>query len=532
MGIAALGMIGSACGDEGNVGGDTASGGAPAGGGGSGGAGAMGGGGSGGAGAMGGATTTSAGGGGSLASSLVVELVPQSGVSGVQRVSFAVPLAPNQLADADRVRVSAGVEIPAARRGLAPRSDGSLRSVQLQIEVDVDAVSEVVVELDADAAGDLSLVPVEDTLVAPDGESGPRVWALLPAAWLSASGVAGPLSPEGDAVGDEAAWASLCNYATWDDSAFFAEDWQGSAGVWLYDRGTVLYRGYARRGDLVPLRSAYVETSLYRNALTGSGSATRNGVPGAADDVKYTYAQNLAIHYLLTGDDRFRESAEGIALGIAELWPSPSYAGGADFWTERHAGFALLAYVWAAMISDDQASTLWNEADEAVAAYLDLQDTYPAGYDDAVARCFAHHADAHGESYGYFGCSPWMSAILADGLDAYATEEGLHASGASAAIVKLGRVLARDGRDPNGIPFYWMGVGTTADETDPYYEHIGESAYVVAMAWHHDGKADADLRNAADDLVATFAGEGVVGQIRSFNWQCRSAVATPWFLSP
>jgi hypothetical protein len=520
LGIATLGFL--ACGDDGSIGGDAGSGGVPTGGAGSG---------AGGAGA-GGATTTSTGGGGSLPSSLVVELVPESGVSGLQRVNFAVPLAPGQLADADRVRVSAGAELSAARRGLAPRSDGSFRSVQLQIEVDVDAVTEVTVEIDADAAGELSLVPVEDTLVAPNGQSGPRVWALLPAAWLSGSGVAGPLAPEEDSVGDETAWASLCNYATWGSDAFFADSWQSNAGVWLYDRGTAFYRGYARRGDLVPLRSAYVETSLYRNAITGSGSGTRNGVPGAANDVKYAYAQNLALHYLLTGDDRFRESAEGMALGMAELWPSPAYAGGADFWTERHAGFALLAYVWAAMISDDQAATLWAEADEAVAAYLDLQDTYPAGYDDPAARCFAHHADAHGESYGYFGCSPWMSAILADGLDVYAAEGGLHASGASTAIVKLGRILARDGRAPNGIPYYWMGVGTTQDETDPYDEHIGESAYVVAMAWYHDGKTDGDLRDAADELVATFAGEGVVGQIRSFNWQCRSAVATPWYLTP
>ena len=34
------------------------------------------------------------------------------------------------------------------------------------------------------------------------------------------------------------------------------------------------------------------------------------------------------------------------------------------------------------------------------------------------ARCFAHTATAHGESWGGSGCSPWMSAILADALEA------------------------------------------------------------------------------------------------------------------
>src|SRR6185295_6527167 len=137
-----------------------------------------------------------------------------------------------------------------------------------------------------------------------------------------------------------------------------------------------------------------------------------NGVPpDGANDVKYAYSQNLALHYLLTGDDRYRESAEGIALGMSELWADPGYAGGSDFWTERHAGFSLLAYVWAMIVSDDQSAAFRQLADEAVDAYLSMQSTYPAGYTDPDARCFAHTADAHGESGAYFGCSPWMSAI-------------------------------------------------------------------------------------------------------------------------
>ena len=54
-----------------------------------------------------------------------------------------------------------------------------------------------------------------------------------------------------------------------------------------------------------------------------------------------------------------------------------------------------------------------------------MQESFPAGYGDADARCFAHTADAHAEDFGTWGCSPWMSAILADGLDAYATERGI-----------------------------------------------------------------------------------------------------------
>ena len=47
-----------------------------------------------------------------------------------------------------------------------------------------------------------------------------------------------------------------------------------------------------------------------------------------------------------------------------------------------------------------------------------------------------------------------MSAILADALDAYATERGgADAIAARAAIVKLGKIIARDGRDSTGKPF-------------------------------------------------------------------------------
>jgi hypothetical protein len=124
-----------------------------------------------------------------------------------------------------------------------------------------------------------------------------------------------------------------------------------------------------------------------------------------------------------------------------------------------------------------------------------------------------------------------MSAILADGLDQYATERGgADAAAARAAIVKLGRIIARDGRAPGGRPYYWMGIGSTADVADDYDEHWGESAYVIGMAWHHDGRGDATLKASADSLMTGLADNGESGHMRSFNWQCRSAVGAAYFL--
>jgi hypothetical protein len=183
------------------------------------------------------------------------------------------------------------------------------------------------------------------------------------------------------------------------------------------------------------------------------------------------------------------------------------------------------------IVSDDQSAQFRTLADTAVDAYLDMQATYPPGYTDPDARCFAHTADAHGESGAYFGCSPWMSAILADGLDQYARETDPDRSAkVRASLVELGRIIAQRGIQPDGRPYYFMGVDTDQNMIDDYNEHFGESAYLIAMAWLYSGGTDSTLRTAADTLVARLGTDGEAPHIRSFNWQCRSAVAGPWFL--
>lgn len=470
-----------------------------------------------------------------LGTSVTVHLVPTDGVSGSQRVNFAIPLQPGQLDDAARVRVLVGgKELEAGHRALAVHPDGSIRSVQVQFDLDVSGESDIEVRLgEMPTVASLPLVSVDTTLVTPDGEKGPRIWALLPAKWLSGSGFAGKLVPTSeDGSGPGAAWSKLCDYDRYGTDAFLASGYETDRAVWLFDRGTALYRGYARRGEIGPLRSAYVETAMYRNRITGTGTSARNGCPGGGgDDVKYAYSQNLALHYLLTGDERYRESAEDIALGMSTLWSDPGYAGGSDFWTERHAGFGLLAYVWAMIVSDDKKADFEKLADAAVDAYLSMQAKYPPGYMDADARCFAHTADAHGESGAYFGCSPWMSAILGDGLEQYATEsDATRAEKVRSSLVQLGRIIARRGIQPDGRPYYFMGVGTMENMTDDYDEHYGESAYLIAMSWFYSGKTDVELRSAADALTAHLGTDGSAPHIRSFNWQCRSAVAGSWFL--
>jgi hypothetical protein len=413
---------------------------------------------------------------------------------------------------------------------LATWPDGSIRALQLQVDVDVGRTTALDVQVGvATAAAALARVDVATTLVAADGTSGPRVWAVLPASWLAPSQVAGPVVTAASVAGTSlGAWVARCDYARWDADAFLAAS--SDRGAWLYDRPTALYRGYAGNGSRDTLESAYREAAIYRAGVSGTGSSTRIGVPGAADDLKYHYTQGMALHYLLTGDDRFREAAENVAVRAHDLWSSPGYAGGSDFWTERNAGFALLAYEWAAAVSDDRAATFATWANQAVDAYLPMQDVSAYAW-ESDARCFAHSADAHGEGFGYVGCSPWMSAILADGLDAHARRTGGdRAAAARTSLVRLGKMIARHGLDGEGRPYYWMGAGVSRAEVDGYDEHWSESAYVVAMAWHWGGRTDAALRASALALAEGFRTQGYVGQLRSFNWQCRSATMTPAFL--
>lgn len=468
-------------------------------------------------------------------------LSPAPGISGRRRVSFAVPLSAGRTRQVELRAFAGGAELATGSRGLARWPDGSWRAIEVQVEVDVGLLQSLELEL-GPASTALALVPVADTLVEEQlggmTVSVPAVWVTLEAEALAGSGVFGRLSPESaSSLAPSSAWARLCDYARWDTQAFLSAGAATAREVWLYDRPTVLYRGHARRGDLPTLQSAYREASLYfRRVSLAGGSASLNLPQGGGTDAKYVYTQGLAYHYLLTGDDRYREAAEGLAT-LADGLFDPEYVAG-QHWTERHAGFTLLAAVHAAIVSDDRAAELWATAARRVAAYLAVQ----AGYTEtpansaASARCFGHDKVAADENDPYpatMVCSPWMSAILADALDTYASEVGgADAARVQASLISLGRRLAAsDDVSPEGQPHYVLGVDGLA-VPDEYHEHWGETAYVVALADLLSGRSDPALDQAAQRLAAGFHSLGEVGQVRSFNWQCRSAVSTPALLRP
>ena len=96
----------------------------------------------------------------------------------------------------------------------------------------------------------------------------------------------------------------------------------------------------SRRRDLLTLETAYREIAdpPRRHHRHRHGDADRISAP---DHAKYHYTQNMAIHYLLSGDDRFGEAAEAAGRRTAVVWPSPGYAGGEDVSFGRRTAFYL-----------------------------------------------------------------------------------------------------------------------------------------------------------------------------------------------
>ncbi len=448
--------------------------------------------------------------------------------SAKQRINFAVPFGQAWLTDEKLISVVQNdVIVPFARRVLSKHHDGSIRSVQVQFDLAVSGETDVKVRIETAAVdATLTIQSVDTTLTKTGSAEMPKVWARLPATWLSASAVGGLLLPTADTPTEFAAWEKLCNYDKNNYDSFVSQ--QSDASVWLYDRPTTLYRGYFRRGDSGTLASAYKEISLYRAGLKGSGTSTAIGLSDKADDIKYYYAQGLAMHYLLTGDDRYREAAENVADRVSKLFTAYSYKG-SGFWTERHAGFGLLAFMWASVVSDDKAASYVKLADDAITGLVATQGRAVTGYTDTAARCFSHSADSHGEDYGYDGCSSWMSAITADGIEFYVRErDGAQQSSARDMLVKLGRFFAQK-HDSSGKPYYWNGSNGKSGEEDEDDEHWGESAYLAGLAYFYSGGTDAALRDAAVAYAKGTSQNGSAPHMRSFNWQCRSAVATSYF---
>lgn len=416
--------------------------------------------------------------------SINVELVATEGVSpGVPVVaSFGVPFPRGSITPAGltTLRVSDGNgEIPAYVEALTPwrhRRNGALDQASVRVAL-------VQVERSFSASGQrqtltLSWGGAPRTLNRParalrastwyavndaefasaDGVMEPRVYALLPASWLSRGVLRGtPALPfAADHPESRDSPAAMDAITTWPgyseseralkndfytvtnrhDPLVAANNlcpYKTAFEPWLYDRPATMFTLYFRSGFFSALRSAVRNAEFYRARVNPSGLFTLDPT-----DNKYAFNESLAYAYWATGDATFLAEIQRTAdahNGSQHAW-TPALG----FWTERSVAFKLMAHsvAWEIDGSPSRATSI----DAIIAALAEHQDGANGAIPAAgrVDGGWYHSGAQHGDwDAAAFGGSTWMTALLSDALRrAYVADEG---SGIAQMIRRSGSFL-------------------------------------------------------------------------------------------
>src|SRR3989344_1466322 len=350
--------------------------------------------------------------------SISLRLVPSVASPGTSElVSLGVPFPPNTLFDATRVRVlnASGNEIPAYVNPIAYwhflANPTAIRSVLVQFRMDMSGGGERTVTIDYSTTRQSSLTAqvYAGGLMAgkTTGAEVARILTVLPADWLVNSQVIGPQVTK-------SANTSYADYETWFETFYAAaQNYSYTTDTnWLFDRATTIYKQYIRTGNVNYLREAYNSATFYRTHIGTNGSFDlRSG------DWKYTYAEPLAIHYLLTGDERFKTTISSVASGWRNGF-DPSYTVGNGFWTERHAGMGWITALHAWQILGTQSTK------DYALYYANTLINHVSNPPDnrGADGCWRHQSYDHDSSEfnsDYAGCSAWMSTITLDALWQY-----------------------------------------------------------------------------------------------------------------
>lgn len=442
-------------------------------------------------------------------------------------VSFGIPFPPDMLLDASRVRVldENGAEIAAY---VAPKvywhfkpNNSAIRSVLVQLRMDFPTMTERNLSFNISASRQLSL-PAQnyvDGLISgkTTGTEIPAVFAVLSPEWMVGSLVAGPQVTK-------AANAGFTDYEQWFES-FYAQAQNyayGTATNWLFDRTTAIYKQYIRTGNVNYLREAYNSASYYRTHISTGGSC-----PGSFDlrscDWKYAYNEPLALHYLLTGDERYKNAA----ILVADGWDggfNPDYTVGNGFWTERHAGFGWLAALHAWEITGTQTHK------DRVTRYANTLINHVTNPPDnrGADGCWRHDSfdhDAAEFSSNYAGCSAWMSVIILDALWQYWTmTEDTRVGAVARNFVSFLEVYGWVATDRTYyFPSSQVAASSYANSEDQWTDlHNLELIFAYALAYGFDN--DTTRRQAYMNKINQIRGifnSGPSGTFRAFNWAFR-----------
>jgi imidazolonepropionase-like amidohydrolase len=362
------------------------------------------------------------------------------------------------------------------------------------------------------------LIPVEQTQIIKKEEGYdfhcPKVLAILPAKHLCASAVAWQQVP-----------AAENQAAAWFDQ-HLSEQFPGSlkhiaskaVEAHLYDRPATYAKIYGRYGEEKYLLAALQSNEFYIQHLGPDGFFKLK--PG---DFKYIYSEGSALMYMLTGDERFRDAVNLGLVGWSK-WKRIEYTG-KDFWTERHAGTGLAAYLHAYELSGDPAQLAM--ARRYFEAVLSLQ-VHPLDGKPSDGA-WLHTADSHGDGNGWTS-SAWMSALLMDSIWKLWQVSGDERCPMSLAMYS--KFAQKNAITPDGKGVYYMvnspGRGKSEDPESP--PHNMEACYVLAMGYYLSGGSDESLLASIEKLWPPLMNDGANAPGRKFNWRFRETSMLVWFL--
>lgn len=502
---------------------------------------------------------------------LEVKLQALAETPGREIVSFGVPFPPGVLADDTNLAVFSGdAELPIAAKVLAPwRIDGqprTARSVLLQFELDFTKkpTQSVTVSWSRPPTRPRRpVVPPETLLVKKDHITKmrdqfailpyeePRVLAILPARWLCDSWAAGPQVTVADNK-----WLPDYDKACLDtyhraEAERSTKDLNlsGAYAEQQLDRTILLYRMYFRSGDANLARDAFHHATFYRSQVVsaeqshrGRGALALKHSPEELAtgwlDVKYAYAEGLALHYLLTGDARFQASIDDQCA----FWDSEfgsfirnDYTQHPRGWNERFAAFAWLNWLHAYQLTGNTHCLL--RARELCDNVYNMQFLPTDGFKPDGS--WRHSSEHHGEGGNTLGSSVWMSAFLIDAIFQHwlltGDERCPHMLTAYCEFAERYGVHWFSWADQQSTvdmvprwpqPWYYASALTGGlDDTGGESDHNIETGYLFLMG--HYFRPDPRYLTWARALLHSHATRV---HPRMFNWSYRASPQAVWFL--
>ena len=470
--------------------------------------------------------------------SVTITLLPQVDLTGQCLVSLGLPFGPGWVVDDARIRVTDahGHELPAYTRPLARWwSEGkgdSLRSVLVQFEHEFAGRAPCSVTVTWDqprtkrrnrevAVADTQIELRHEPPARPErylafGYRVPRVLSLLPADWLCASLLAWQQVPA--ARNTVAPWFEQHLAASFPGSLphLSARDYSAH----LFDRPATYLKLYVRSGEAQHLVAGLQAVDFYLQHLGEDGFFNLK----PEHDVKYVFTESFALAYLLTGEPRLLAGVER-ALKAWETHTRIEYRG-EGFWTERHHGFGMLAYLHAYEVTGNRAHLEKATRYFAAAWSLQTRPLHGGGPDGG----WLHTSQSHSERGDTWVTSPWMSAFLVDAIWKYWMLTG--DARAPASLAMYARFTLRHSLSPDGKTLVYMASppGRGEPRPEPGGAHNMEGCYLLALGHYLTQGREPGFLPALAHLWPAMLSQDPNSTARMFTWRFRETSMLVWFL--